>query len=31
MQYDDKENGNLKCYRCANLKFDTSSLVQVED
>jgi len=31
VQYDDQENGTLKCHRCANIKLDTSSLVQAAD
>jgi hypothetical protein len=31
VQYDDQENSTLKCHRCANIKLDTSSLVQAAD
>jgi hypothetical protein len=31
VQYDDQENGTPKCHRCANIKLDTSSLVQAAD
>lgn len=31
VQYDDQENGTLKCHHYANLKPDISSLIQVVD